>query len=82
MEHRLQGFPLQNNPNLLFMQEKQSRPWDTDGGKPSSSALVRAVLMWRTSSKVRFSVPPSKLQLLLLPPVSSLFTSVAVATTS
>ena len=35
----------------------------------SSSALVRAVRMWRTSSKVRFSVPPS-----------SLFTSVAVAT--
>lgn len=26
IEQRLQGCPRQNNPNLLFMQEKQSRP--------------------------------------------------------
>ena len=94
IEQRLQGCPLQNKPNLLFMHEKQSRPWDTDGGKPwwggnkvtyfqvqekgptSNSALVRAVLMCLTSSRVRLRVPSSPI---LLP---FLFSSTTSSTSS
>ena len=34
MEQRLQAWPRQNSPNLEVMQEKQSRPWETDTGRP------------------------------------------------
>ena len=53
IEQRLQGCPLQNNPNLLFMHEKQSRPWDTDGGKP-----------WWGGNKVKYF----QVQIQALPP--------------
>lgn len=60
MVHRVQGCPRQNKPNFVFMQEKQSLPWDTAGGRPSNSALVSAVLMCLTSSKLRFKVWPEE----------------------
>ena len=54
--------PLLKNPNLVFMHRKQIFPFSTSSlvdpskGKLSSSAFVRTVLIWMTSSNVRSKV--------------------------